>query len=238
MDAREHFVLFHELLGVPWAKYRQLYFGADDRQFRREKYDHGKRVFRVLFYGKFQPLQGVEYIIKAAALLRDYRDVRFRVIGTGPDYPRVRTLAEQERLENVDFVDWVDFGRLPSEIAEADVCLGVFGTTGKVRRSIANKVIQALAVGRPVITARSPASEQLLTDEAEVLFCPPGDPAALAEAILRLRGDQALCDRLAEGGYLRYLRCCSPEAVGARAVEYLQGLARRTQVLADASRPQ
>ena len=65
---------------------------------------------------------------------------------------------------------------------------------------IPNKVYQALAVGRAVVTADTPAIRELFTDGEQLLTVPPGDARALADAIERLQHDGSLRRRLAARG--------------------------------------
>ena len=72
--------------------------------------------------------------------------------------------------------------------AGADLCLGVFGATPKAARVVPHKVYTALAAGRPVLTADTPAVRELLRPGEEVWTMPPGDPDALPLA--RVEADQ------------------------------------------------
>ena len=78
--------------------------------------------------------------------------------------------------------------RLRSRIVGSDICLGVFGTSDKAARVVPNKVYDALAAGRPLVTEDSPAARELLHDGDDALLVPAGDGAALADALRRLRG--------------------------------------------------
>jgi spore maturation protein CgeB len=72
---------------------------------------------------------------------------------------------------------------LPAVISRSDVCIGVVGSTAKAGRVVANKVYQAMAMGRVVVTADSPAIREFFSDGRDVCLVPGGDPAALAEKI-------------------------------------------------------
>ncbi len=58
-------------------------------------------------------------------------------------------------------IPWVDYDTLHQHIADADVCLGIFGTSAKAANAIPNKAYQILAVGRPLVTRDSPAIREL-----------------------------------------------------------------------------
>ena len=81
---------------------------------------------------------------------------------------------------------------------------------------IPNKAYHALACGAPLITADTPAARELLRDGENALLVPPGDPAALAEAMRRLAADPELARDLSRGGLAVYEEQASEEVLGAR----------------------
>ena len=81
---------------------------------------------------------------------------------------------------------------------------------------IPNKVFQALACARPVVTADTPAARELLTDGADAMLVPAGDPHALAEAVRRVAADDALAQRVARAGRETFEARASEDVLGAR----------------------
>lgn len=78
--------------------------------------------------------------------------------------------------------------------------------------------LEAFALGCPVIAARIPGAEEQLGDAA--LFCEPGDPASISDAIEILRRDAALRARLVDAGRVRARRF-SPADYVAGALKFL-----------------
>jgi glycosyltransferase involved in cell wall biosynthesis len=162
LDTNAHIEYLSRLLKVDKKKFVRIFVGADEDIFYpREQVNHKDGRFRVLFYGKFIPLHGIHHILNAAKELENDQSIQFRVIGHGQLSEAIHTLAERLDLRNVDFIDWVPYEMLPREIAEADLCLGIFGHTEKAQRVIPNKVFQALACGKPVITSDTVAIHEL-----------------------------------------------------------------------------
>jgi glycosyltransferase involved in cell wall biosynthesis len=156
----------------------------------------------VLFYGNMIPLQGADTIVRAAALVRD-EGIRFEIIGSGQTYDDVRALADRLGANNITWTGRVPYADLPRRIAGADVLLGIFGDSDKAGRVVPNKVYQAMAMGAAIVTRDSSAQRSLLTDGVSALLVPPADPAALAEALRRLRDPHVRC-RLGEAARQRF----------------------------------
>ena len=178
----------------------------------------------MVYYGTFIPNHGVETVIEAARLLADRPDIRFELIGDGPDKPRAQALARNYGLSQVAFVDWMAQGELLKRVARADVCLGAFGTTPQSLMTIQNKIYEGLAMAKPVITGDGPAVRAALIHGEHVYLCRRADPAALAQAINTLCADPELCHRLAENGHSLFLAQYTLVNNGQRYTRYLQEL--------------
>jgi glycosyltransferase involved in cell wall biosynthesis len=147
---------------------------------------------RAVFFGHFTPLQGAPVIGAAlAALARDEESggpsVDVTMVGTGQDLDETRSLAAASRRTH--WLDWVDPADLPALVAAHDVCLGIFGTGPKALRVVPNKVFQGAAAGCAVVTSDTAPQRRLLGDAA--VLVPPGDPAALAEALRTMAADRS-----------------------------------------------
>ncbi len=195
-----------ELAGLTRKQLAVCFVGAEERLFRAE-WSRPER-FQALFVGKLIPLHGVETILAAARLAPE---LPFRIVGSGQLDSLLR-----DRPPNVDWVDWVEYERLPHELHACSCALGVFGTSVKATRVIPNKAFQALACGAPLVTADTPAARELLRDGESALLVPPGNPAALAAALQRLAREPELADRLSAGGLATFREHASERVLGER----------------------
>ncbi len=64
-------------------------------------------------------------------------------------------------------------------------------------------VAEAMALGRPVVATAHGGPLEMISEGKDGLLVPPGDPAALAEALLRLWRNPVLCQRLGEQARMR-----------------------------------
>jgi glycosyltransferase involved in cell wall biosynthesis len=207
LDTDAHIARFQAEFGIPREKFHRIWVGADDELMSpcRPRAPDGE--FIVFFYGSFIPLHGIEHIMGAAQRLQTLAgEVRFVVCGTGQTFPAMRRLAASRRIANVAFLGRRPLSDLHRLMCESDLCLGIFGTGPKARVVIPNKVFDALACGRAVITADTPAVREALTHGQDVWLCPSGDADALADAIMTLRADPAARTRIAAAGHELFRR--------------------------------
>ncbi len=140
---------------------------------------------KAVFYGLYTPLQGTPVIGEALGRLAG-APVEVTMIGGGQDEAQTKEAAAAN--QSVRWLDWVPAAELPALVAAHDVCLGIFGTGDKALRVVPNKVFQGAAAGCAVITSDTAPQRRVLGDAA--VLVPPGDPAALADALLRLADDR------------------------------------------------
>jgi glycosyltransferase involved in cell wall biosynthesis len=230
IDTAEYVDWFGETYGLDASRFGLVPTGADDRIYRPvEAPDQPPDgPFRVVYYGTYIPLHGVEYMIRAAALLTEHEDIEFEMIGTGPEQEKALALAQELALTNIHFAGWVDKHDLPARVASADVCLGVFGTSEQSTRTIQNKIYEGMAMGKPVITGDSPTVNHALEHARHAYLIPRGDAAALAQAVLHLKGDPALRARLSAEGCAHFQACFTPDVLGRQTRAILEGVVART----------
>lgn len=192
-DTIGHSEYFHQTLGVPDSKLVVIPVGAEEELFfpRPLAAKRSDEPLEILFFGTFIGLHGIEQVIEAIAVYQG-PPVRWRLLGEGPlkaaCEARVQEIKASRPELDVAFEGWRPLAELPARLAEADAFLGIFGTSGKALRVIPNKVYQGLALGRPVITAATPAFPQELRvgDDTGLFWCRTGDPDDLAAAVQRL----------------------------------------------------
>jgi glycosyltransferase involved in cell wall biosynthesis len=119
----------------------------------------------------------------------------------------------------VEFAEWRPREDLPGRIAAADDSLGIFGRTEKAGRVVPHKLLQALGMGKPLITARTPAAEEFFVDREHLVFCDEPLAESLAAAVLELKSDASLRERIARRGQALVAEKYSPHATAARLIE-------------------
>lgn len=222
MDTRTHAEYFEKLYRLRPNSVNHVYVGAESNIFKKKEIiQKPKEVFTVLFYGQFIPLHGIDTIVRAAKIIeKSEEDVRWILIGKGQEEPRVDELIKKIGVKSIHRISWVPYEQLIEYINEADICLGIFGASGKATRVIPNKVYQILSAGKPLITGDTPAIRELLNEGPIVRLVNPGSPEALASGVLDLR--QALERKNDMPIYPENLPAIGPTEVGNQLVDILE----------------
>jgi glycosyltransferase involved in cell wall biosynthesis len=223
-DTAAHAEWFRRRFGLAPGRTAAVFVGAEPEAFAAvppPPHRQGEPT-QVLFYGQFIPLHGIETIIEAAQRSRPDA-YRWTIIGDGQEAPRIRRRLAEHPVANLAWLPSVPYGELRRHIAAADICLGIFGESGKAERVIPNKAFQALLAGRPLVTRDSPAMRELVGEGiAGVALVPPGDPGALVAALDRLSANGGELD-------LRPLRALRdricPDAIGRALASLLAAVA-------------
>jgi glycosyltransferase involved in cell wall biosynthesis len=160
--------------------------------------------FHLIYHGTFTHRYGVDLIIHAVDRVReDIPGIRLTLLGAGETrealikLTRSRELEEQVRFSE----DMVEADRLPSAIRSADV--GIVPNRSNVFTDgiLPTKLMEYVAMGVPVIAARTPTVAAYF-DDSMIEFFEPGDPDDLAAHIRFLYQDtgrfEELCRNSAE----------------------------------------
>ena len=159
--------------------------------------------FDILYVGALEPKKGVNHLLDALVIAGErLGDWRCTLIGHGPDAERLRARAVELGLgERVVFEGAQPFERVAEAYRTASVCVApsVIGPSGR-QEGIPNVMIEALAYQRPAITTNISGIPELIRDGDTGLLVPPGDAAALAAALLKVRDDPAAALAMARRG--------------------------------------
>lgn len=153
--------------------------------------------FTLVITRNLEPIYGIDTALRAlAVVLPEAPDTLLRIAGSGPQETELKALAKQLGITAaVSFVGRLDRAGIVRLYAEADAMLNP--TTVD---NMPNSVIEALACGVPVISTEVGGVPFIVRQEHTALLVPPNAPAAMAAAILRLRGDAQLRQQLRDNG--------------------------------------
>ncbi len=206
-----------ERKGVPGAKVRVIYNWVDlealqpgPRQngFRAEQGLEGR--FVVSYAGLMGYAQDLGTVIEGAALLEADPDVAFLLVGEGVLENHWRKMVAERSLGNVRFLPMQSRQRYAQLLTASDACLVPLDAALRTP-VVPGKFQSIMACGRPAIAIVHPEGDtpKLIAESGAGITVPPGRPAALAEAIQRLKADPAAREEMGRRGRAFAERCFS-----------------------------
>jgi glycosyltransferase involved in cell wall biosynthesis len=156
--------------------------------------------------GRLAPIKDVPtFLAAAAAVRRAVPEARFAVVGDGEERSALEEEARQRGLDGaVHFHGW--HRDMAAVYGDLDVVVNCSRNEGT---PVA--LIEALAAGRPVIATAVGGTPDLLARGQHGTLVPPGDPEALARAIVEALRDPAAAAARAARGRAYVLRHHSAE---------------------------
>lgn len=157
--------------------------------------------FVVMYAGNLGLSQGLENILGAAELLVGEQDIQFVFVGDGTGREALEAQSKQKNISNVRFIPFQSRAKLPEVLSSSQVSLVVL-KEGIGTASLPSKIFSIMASERPIIISVDQESESCrLINRAEAgMWVPPDDPRQLANAIMALKQDAPLRERLGSNG--------------------------------------
>ena len=184
-DTNAHGDYFSAEFGKARSAIETLYLDADTSIYYprpQVKPPELKEQFIVLYFGSVLPVQGVDVIMQAMALLADDPRIHFYFIGP------VDQKVTPTESPNITYIRWLSQPELAERISQADLCLaGHFNKeNGKANRTIPGKAYIYEAMKKPMILGDNAATRERYTDGMPgITFVEMGSPEALRDGILQ-----------------------------------------------------
>jgi glycosyltransferase involved in cell wall biosynthesis len=199
-------------IGVPSDKVHVLSNGVDIATFDAEARTELPPAFSALdtsahwfvYAGIFGAPQGLEVILRAAALVRDrapdsYAKAQFVLVGEGPRETELRELASELGLDRVVFVPRQPRAAAFALLARSFAVL-VTLRPRKDTSTVPSKLYESFASGRPVLYSAGGEGAETVRGAEAGRVCAPGDPAELADAMMLYLRDPAEASRHGSNG--------------------------------------
>jgi phosphatidylinositol alpha-mannosyltransferase len=164
-----------------------------------EEFNDGKQ--NILFVGRLEKRKGLDYLLEAyKQVKREIPDSRLIVVGPGT---RLRNKYEKRvkrsGLKDVIFTGYVTYSDLPRYFKTAAVACSP--ATGW--ESFGIVLLEAMAVGKPIVASNIAGYASVLTHGAEGMLVPPKNAEKLAQALISLLNDESLRQQMGAKGRLK-----------------------------------
>lgn len=152
--------------------------------------------FVVLYAGTLGLAHGLDNVIRAANILREHTDVVFLLVGDGAERDNLETLSRELKTDNVVFMGLMAKERMPEVLRSCDAGLVHLRKLPVFDKVLPSKTFEIMASAKPVFCVVGGEAARVVENSKGGIVVPQEDPAALAQAVLILRGDAALRARM------------------------------------------
>lgn len=211
--------------GVPARRIRTIPNGIDPQVVRAagqkpiDLPERDDRLSSVVCVARLSPVKGVEYLVRAAALVAN---ARFFLVGDGPLEDELKRLAAELGVtDRVSFLGYV--APAAGVIATADLVV-----MPSLSEGLPLVALEAGALGRPVVASSVGGLVEVIEDGITGRLVPPGDYHALAAAIGEVLSDPSLAARMGAAARKRVEERYDARRMGAAYVDLVAGLVGKT----------
>jgi glycosyltransferase involved in cell wall biosynthesis len=205
------------------GKGRTIHNGLDVQEFTSvpEEWSDATGPPTIVCVAALTRTKGQDILLSAFhQVLAAYPDAQLAIVGDGPERAALEARARDADLEgHVTF-----YGRLGRAEVLARLRAAHVAVLPSRSESFGLAAIEAMIALRPVVVSAVGGLREVVTDGQEGLLVPPEDPAALAEALVRVLGDANLRARMAMAGRRKVLTQFRREHTGAEYVKQFQDL--------------
>jgi glycosyltransferase involved in cell wall biosynthesis len=187
-------------------------------------------AFVVGYVGRLVPIKDAATLLAGfAALVSQCPHARLLIVGDGELRASLESTTRDLRIDS-----YVHFAGWRRDLTRVYGAMDVVALTSR-NEGTPVAIIEALAAGVPVVATAVGGVPDVVRDKETGLLISPGDPTALANALLRLSSDAELCQRLSASGRQDVAqRFGSKRLVADIAALYSQLLHQRTERVSQA----
>jgi len=167
----------------------------------RRKNNFSESDFILLYAGILGHAQGLEVIVNAAEILKEKKEIKFILLGSGPEKEKLHKLSAEKKLSNVFFVDTLPKKSMPEVIQASNAAIIPLRKLDLFKGAIPSKIFETLAMKKPILLGVEGEAKDLFISEGKSgLFFQPENALDLSEQILKLYTDKDLVTFLGERG--------------------------------------
>ena len=190
--------------------------GVDLAHYAPSPLPSGPPIF--LFLGRLLRDKGIaEYVAAARQLHARNTGARFQIAGWLDPNPNSLTRTELDTLIADGVIEYLG---APEDVRPALAAAHAL-VLPSYREGTPRSVLEAMSIGRAVITTTAPGCRETVIDNESGLLVPIRDADALAAAMNRLVDDPALLARLAAAGHARAITLYDANVVAASVLDAL-----------------
>ncbi|KXZ40511.1 Glycosyltransferase involved in cell wall bisynthesis [Alkalithermobacter thermoalcaliphilus JW-YL-7 = DSM 7308] len=192
------------LSGVCKDNINIVYNGVDEiKQISYEEKQKIRQMFGICekdivigIVARLEKVKGHEYFIKAAAyVLKEYKNVKFLIVGTGSREEELKDLVKQLKIENnIIFTGYIKNVEKIFNIIDINVI-------SSISEALCFSLIEGMSIKKPSIGTDVGGIKEVIKDGYNGYLVPKENPQKLAESMKKLAKDENLRKYMGQNGY-------------------------------------
>lgn len=123
--------------------------------------------FIMLYAGIIGHAQGLEVILKAAKLLQSTKQLKFILLGSGPEKEKLEAMANELKLSNVFFYPAIVKSEMPAVVSAIDISIIPLKKLDLFKGAIPSKIFENLAMKKPILLGVEGEAKELFIEEGK-----------------------------------------------------------------------
>ncbi len=179
------------------------YYNAEniDTNWRKNNNFH-TNDFIILYAGILGYAQGLEVLIKASLKTKAFTNIKFVIVGSGPEKEKLIILKESLNADSVFFFEAVTKAEMPEIIAASDAAVIPLKKLDLFKGAIPSKLFEMLAMKKTILLGVEGEAKELFIDKGNCgLAFSPEDATDLANQIIYLYNNKTEMNAFGANGY-------------------------------------
>jgi glycosyltransferase involved in cell wall biosynthesis len=158
--------------------------------------------FLILYAGIIGHAQGLEIILKAAEQTKGNPEIKWLLLGSGPEKEELLAMKRAKHIENAVFFEPLPKSKMPEVWKDVDISVIPLRRLELFKGAIPSKIFEGLAMKKPILLGVEGEAKELFIKEGKAgLSYTPEDAGDLAKKAEYLFNNRKEADLLGESGY-------------------------------------
>lgn len=188
---------------VPNSSDLDLFQGNNIRNEVIEHFDL-KDKFILVHGGSMGVINGLDYVVKAAKILKEQNidDISIVLTGDGGNRENLEIFCKKHNLSNVIFTGKLSRSHMPEILALADITITSVKDVPILATSSPNKFFDSLAAGKAVIVNTNGWTKDILIENECGFYVDPNDPTSLSDLLIKLQSNPMILEKMGKNARL------------------------------------
>jgi glycosyltransferase involved in cell wall biosynthesis len=156
--------------------------------------------FIVSYVGAHGISQNLSTILDVAKSLEEDNDIQFVFIGDGAEKDKLKNIVNEQSITNVKFIDSQPKEMIPEFYNSSDISLIPLKNIELFKTFIPSKMFEIMACGVPIVASLEGEAADILNRSKAATVVKPDNPEKIRHAIIEIKSDKVLYNRLKENG--------------------------------------